>query len=439
MESMPKAKSQLKFKIAVVGIGYVGLPVALLFAKAGYDVIGFDIDEDRVKRINRGQNPIKGREPGMNELVKSMAKKSNFHATTEASELSDRDIIMVAVQTPVEDDHQPRYEHMKAALKTIAQNMKKGALVIIESTIAPRTMEKVVKTTLEQENGFELNKHFMLANCPERVMPGRLIYNLTHYDRLVGAYSEKAGRIVKKLYEKVLGIKVDITDPLTAEIVKSGENTYRDVQIAFANEMALLCEAYGANVWKVRELLNKCPYRAMHLPGAGVGGHCIPKDGWLLVSGAVDDIKTKLIPLARQINDFMPRHMFDLLKSAVEDSGRDIEKAKIVILGYAYDANSDDTRMTPTDDLMKILDQHQIKCTIHDPYVAEYKSSLDKVLKNANAVVLMTAHDEYKKLKLSKLKKLLKGRQPILIDGRNLYNKEEAEKLGFVYKGVGNI
>lgn len=437
---MPKAPSKNpKFKIAVVGIGYVGLPVALLFAKAGYDVIGLDVDEDRVKRINRGINPIKGREPGMDDLVKAMAKKSNFHATIDATELSDRDIIMVAVQTPVEDDHLPRYEHLKSALKTIAQNMKRGALIIIESTIAPTTMAKVARTSIEHENGFELNKDFMLANCPERVMPGRLIYNLTHYDRLVGAYNIKAGQIVKKLYEKVLGIKVDITDPLTAEIVKSGENTYRDVQIAFANEMALLCEAYGANVWQVRELLNKCPGRAMHLPGAGVGGHCIPKDSWLLISGARDDIQTQLIPLARSINNFMPQHMFDLLKSAAEDAGRDIAKTKVAILGYAYDANSDDVRRTPTDDLVKILKKHEIKYTIHDPYVAEYKIALDKAVKGAHAVILMTAHDEYRKIKLAHLKKLLKGRTPILIDGRNLFSKDLAEKEGFMYKGVGNI
>lgn len=270
-------------------------------------------------------------------------------------------------------------------------------------------------------------------------MPGRLIYNLTHYDRIVGAYSPKAGQMVKKLYEKVLGIKVDITDPLTAEIVKSGENTYRDVQIAFANEMALLCEAYGANVYKVREFINKVPFRAMHLPGAGVGGHCIPKDSWLLISGATDDIKTQLIPLARAINDFMPRHMFDLLKSAVGESGRDIEKVKVAILGFAYDANSDDTRNAPTADLVKILEKHEIKYIIHDPYVAEYKSSLEKSLKGTHAVVLMTAHDEYRKIKLSHLKKLLKGAHPILIDGRNVWDKTQAIKQGFLYKGVGNI
>jgi len=437
---MQKAKKQSpKFKIAQVGLGYVGLPAACLFAKAGHDVVGLDVDEERVKRINRGINPIKGREPGMDALVKQVVKAKKFVATTDPSALSDRDIILVTVQTPVEDDHLPRYEHMRSALKTVAQNMKRGALIIIESTIAPRTMELVIRPSIEHENGFELNTDYMLANCPERVMPGKLIYNLTHLDRLVGAYSEKAGQMVKKLYEKVLGIHVDVTDPLTAEIVKSGENTYRDVQIAFANEMALLCEAYGANVYKVRELLNKAPNRSMHFPGAGVGGHCIPKDSWLLISGAKDEIKTQLIPLARSINDFMPRHMFDLLRDAVEKSDRYISNIKVVVLGYAYDANSDDTRNSPTEALIKILDKNQVNYMVQDPYVAEHKLSLEKALRGASAVVLMVGHDEYRKIKLSRLKKLLKGRKPILIDGRNVWDKELVQKAGFVYRGVGNI
>ena len=440
MKSMKKSNPlPIKFKIAQVGLGYVGLPAACLFAKAGFDVVGLDIDAERVKKINRGFNPIKGREPGMDALVKQVVKSGKFKATVDPTVLADRDIILVTVQTPVEEDRAPRYEHMKAALKTIAQNMKRGTLIIIESTIAPTTMEKVIRPAIEHENGFELNKDYMLANCPERVMPGRLIYNLTHYDRLVGAYSEKAGKIVKKLYEKVLGVKVDITDPLTAEVVKSGENTYRDVQIAFANEMALLCEAYGADVYKVREFINKVPFRSMHQPGAGVGGHCIPKDSWLLISGAADDIKTQLIPLARHINDFMPRHMFDLLKSAVGESGKDIEKRKVAILGYAYDANSDDTRNTPTEPLMKLLDDNNIDYIVHDPYVAEYKLVLEKALKGVHAVVLMTAHDTYRKIKLSALKKLMKGKSPILIDGRNVWDKDLAIKAGFLYKGVGNI
>ncbi|MEI6040045.1 MAG: nucleotide sugar dehydrogenase [Candidatus Berkelbacteria bacterium] len=434
-----KTKKEFKPKIAVVGIGYVGLPVALLFAKAGYDVIGLDVDQARVAMIMSGENPIKGREPGMDELVKTVVKTKKFLATTDATKLGDRDMILVAVQTPVEEDHMPRYEALRAACKSIAHHMKRGAQIVIESTIAPTTMEKIVRPAIEHENGFELNKDYLLSNCPERVMPGKLIYNLTHYDRLVGAFNKKAGEQVKSLYEKVLGIKVDITDPLTAEIVKSGENTYRDVQIAFANEMALLSEAYGANVWKVREFLNKCPGRAMHLPGAGVGGHCIPKDSWLLIYGAKDSITPKLIPLARSINNFMPQHMFDLLKMGVEETGKDINKVKVAILGYAYDANSDDTRNTPTTDLMKVLDENKVKYTVQDPYVKEYNTDLGKTLKGADAIVLMVGHDEYIKVGIKGLKDMLQVSEPIVIDGRNIFDKQKAEKEGFVYKGVGNI
>ncbi len=437
---MPTKKiTDKKTKIAVVGIGYVGLPVALLFAKAGYDVVGLDVDEDRVARIMTGENPIKGREPGMDELVKNVVKTKKFIATTDATKLADRDMIMVAVQTPVEEDHSPRYEALRAALKSIARHMKRGAQIVIESTIAPTTMEKVVRPAVEHENGYDLNKDYLLANCPERVMPGRLIYNLTHYDRLVGAYNKKAGDNVKALYEKVLGIKVDITDPLTAEIVKTGENTYRDVQIAFANEMALLSEAYGANVWKVRELLNKCPGRNMHYPGAGVGGHCIPKDSWLLIHGAKDSISTKLIPLARSINNFMPHHMYDLLAMAARQIDVKVEDLKVVVLGFAYDANSDDTRNTPTTDLIEILAQNKVKYTIQDPYVDEYKTDLKKDLKDADAIILMAAHDEYAKTGLKGLREMIKTKTPILVDGRNLFDKQKAEKEGFIYKGVGNI
>jgi len=435
------SQDELKnLKIAQCGIGYVGLPVALLLAQKGLDVVGMDVDQARCDVINSGINPIKGREPGMDDLVKEVTQNYKFLATTDVTKYQDRDIIFVAVQTPVEDEtHEPKYEHLRAACKTIAQNMKKGALVVIESTIAPTTMEKVVKATLEAEKGWKVNEDFLLANCPERVMPGKLIYNLTHYDRLVGSYNKEAGQIVKDLYEWALGIKVDMTDPLTAEIVKSGENTYRDVQIAFANEMALLCEAYGANVWEVRELLNKCPYRAMHLPGAGVGGHCIPKDSWLLIYGAKDKIQTELIPLARKINDFMPNHMFDLLRAAVDESGKNADDLKIVVLGYAYDANSDDTRMTPTEDLMKRLDNHKANYVVQDPFVKEYQVDLEKTLQGADAVVLMTAHDEYKNLTPEKLSGLMNGPKPIVIDGRNVFNKAEFKKAGFIYKGIGNI
>lgn len=437
-----------KTTIAVCGLGYVGLPVALLFAKAGFEVFGIDRDENKIEKINRGGNPIEGKEPGLKKLIKFVHQKGNFQATTDPQIYKQSDVIIVAVETPVEDEtHEPAYVALKSALRDIGKNLKKEALVIVESTIAPGTMAGVVKPILEQESGLTVNKGFLLVNCPERLRPGRLLENIENYNRVIGGMNRKATEVAKSLYKYIVKGELEETDCLTAEIVKAGENTYRDVQIAFANEMALLCEAMGANVWEVRRLINECKRRGqtrpdalrqMHLPGAGVGGHCIPKDSWLLVYGAKDLIEPRLIPLARRINDFMPRHTFHLLKEAFEESSRILEEAKIAVLGYAYSGNSDDCRNTPTGPLLRMLKNAKAEIVVQDPYVKDYKMSIEKVLKGAQALVLMTDHDQYRKLNLVKLKKLMRTK-PIIIDGRNLFDKDKAKKLGFIYKGIGNI
>ncbi|OGD56678.1 hypothetical protein A2V71_03675 [Candidatus Berkelbacteria bacterium RBG_13_40_8] len=177
----------------------------------------------------------------------------------------------------------------------------------------------------------------------------------------------------------------------------------------------------------------------MHFPGAGVGGHCIPKDSWLLVYGAKDTLGAKLMPLARKINDFMPEHTFHLLKEAYREAGKAIENSKIVVLGYAYAGNSDDTRNTPTEPLIKAIHRTGAKFVVHDPFVKEYKMDLQKTLKGTQAIVLMADHDQYKKIRYNKLKKLMRSQKPIIIDGRNVFSKEKAQKAGFIYKGVGNI
>lgn len=440
-------------KIAVCGLGYVGFPVALLFAKAGFEVVGMDVNQEKVKKINRGGNPIQGKEPGLKDLISKVKRTRRFLATTDTISYKEADVVIVAVETPVEEDHQPAYFALKSALKNIGQNLpagrqglKKGALVIIESTIAPGTMAKVVQPILEQESGMEVGKDFLLANCPERLKPGRLLENIENYNRVVGG-DDKTTKLAKSLYKYIVRGQIEETDWLTAEIVKAGENAYRDVQIAFANEMALLCEAMAANVWEVRRLINECKRRGetrfealrqMHLPGAGVGGHCIPKDPWLLIYGAKDLIQPKIIPLARRINDFMPHHVFDLLKEAYAEVGRPIAGSKVTVLGYAYAGNSDDSRNTPTEALLELLRRTKATAVIQDPYVSNYKIPLEKALKGASALVLMADHDQYKKISYNKLKRLM-HRKPIIIDGRNCFDKEKAQKAGFIYKGVGNI
>lgn len=437
-----------KETVAICGLGYVGYPVAMLFADAGFDVIGVDILEDRVKSLNEGENPIKGQEPGLDDLVEEVFKKGNFRATADMKEYNLADYIIVAVQTPVaEENKKPTYENLKGALIGIGKNMKKGVTVIIESTIAPGTMEHVVKPILEEESGLKAGEDFLLANCPERLMPGHLLENIRYYNRVIGGWTPESAKKVKELYKNVVKGELQETDCITAEIVKAGENTYRDVQIAFANEMALLCEAYGANVWKVREFINNCKkvtetrpeaLRQMHFPGAGVGGHCIPKDSWLLIHEVRDVVNPKLIPTARYINDFMPLHMFDLLKDGLKEVGKKLNEVNILVLGYAYDANSDDDRNTPTAPLIEKLKENKVKFEIQDPFIKDYKGDVKEMLKGKDAIVLMTGHDEYKELEYKDIANLMNN-NPLIIDGRNIFDKEDARKNGFVYKGVGNI
>lgn len=437
-----------KETVAICGLGYVGYPVAMLFADAGYDVIGVDILEERVKRLNEGENPIKGQEPGLDELVEKVFEVGNFRATADVTDYKLADYIIVAVQTPVaEENKKPTYENLKAALRSVGQNMKKGVTVIIESTIAPGTMEHVVAPILEEESGMKAGENFYLANCPERLMPGHLLENIRYYNRVIGGWTQESAHRVKDLYKHVVQGELQETDCITAEIVKAGENTYRDVQIAFANEMALLCEAYGANVWRVRELINDCKkvtdtrpeaLRQMHYPGAGVGGHCIPKDSWLLIHEVREQVNPKLIPTARYINDFMPTHMFELFESAVKESGKKLKDLKVAVLGYAYDANSDDDRNTPTEPLLEKLKANGVDYEVHDSFIKDYQKDLEVILEDKDAIILMTAHNEYKDLLYTDILGHM-NENPIIIDGRNVFDKEKARSAGFIYKGVGNI
>lgn len=423
-------------RLAVIGQGYVGLPVAALFADAGFNVKGVDLRADLVEKINAGINPIEGNEPGLAELLKHVVESGRLSATTDYNELNDRDVFVIAVETPVDDNHIPRYNALRAALASLAKIMKDGALVIIESTIAPRTMNDLVLPLLEKQSGKKVNEGFYLGNCPERVMPGKLLNNLRKMSRVVGGMTPETSETMIALYKNIVEADLDPADCVTAELVKTVENAYRDVQIAFANEVALVAEAAGGDVWKVRELVNKSPQRQMHLPGAGVGGHCIPKDPWLLAYGMKEkNVDLRLIPAARAVNDSMPLHMVELLEDALAKIGRPILDARIAVLGYAYLEDSDDTRNSPTRSLVARLYELGAEPVIHDPWIAEYNGDVYEKVKGCDAAVVMVAHSEYKSMDLNKLKSVL--RSPVLVDGRHIYDQTVAEAVGLVYSKVG--
>lgn len=429
-------------RVVVLGLGYVGLPVASLFADAGFPVVGIRRSQAKVDMINRGECPIGGKEPGLAELMARVVQEGRLEATTDYEPCREAQVVLIAVETPVDlTTKKPGYKALRGALNDLGRYLQPGTLVIIESTIAPGTMSNVVRPLLEEVSGLVAGDRdrpgdFYLANCPERVMPGKLLRNIRKLNRVVGGMSPDAAELAVALYRHVVRGDLDPVDSISAEIVKTAENAYRDVQIAFANELALICDDMGADVWQVRELVNKCPYRNVHLPGAGVGGHCLPKDSWLLLAGAHEGLQNGLLPAARAVNEYMPRHMFDLTQRALAQVGVDIAGARVAVLGYAYLENSDDERNTPTEPLVEALRHAGAEVALHDPHVHRYNGSLDRAVQDADCAVIMVRHDPYREIDLGELK--TKMRHPVLVDGRDLFDKAEVREAGFVYLGVGN-
>jgi UDP-N-acetyl-D-mannosaminuronic acid dehydrogenase len=438
MDRLAQTIGSKEAKIAVIGLGYVGLPVACSFAQAGFQVLGIDRDEAKAARIAEGDCPLEGNEPGLAELLAEVIEEGKLEIRSDYAGCRKSDVILIAVETPVESrTRRPRYEALRGALRSLGPHLSRGALVIIESTIAPQTMQKVVKLTLEETSGLRASSDFSLAYCPERVMPGKLLSNLTSCARVIGGMTPEAAQLARQLYAHIVEADLDVTDCVTAELVKTTENTYRDVQIAFANEIALLCENVGADVYEVRRLVNKSPERAMHVPGAGVGGHCIPKDPWLLIHGTEGRSEARLLPLARAINDRMPLHVAGLAEDGLAEVGRALVGARIAVLGYAYLQNTGDDRNSPTIPLVDRLEALGARVIIHDPHFPQYNVNLKEALAGSDCVIVMVAHDDYRAIDLQDLRRWVTTR--VLVDGRNVFDRERAQELGFVYKGVGNV
>lgn len=427
-------------KVAVVGLGYVGVPVAATIASTGASVVGVDIDSSKVESINDGRNPLLGREPGLSELLKEQVQRGQLKATEDASRISHADVVVVAVETPIDPStHDPMYKPLKSALTSIGPYLKRGALVSIESTLAPGSMARVVRPTLERASKKKAGRDFHLVHCPERVTAGKLLYNLTNLHRVLGAPDDVAAKKAIGFYGRFLRGDLHVTDWTTAEVAKTAENAYWDVQIAFANEIALISEEVGVDAFRVRELVNTCPYRAMLIPGAGVGGPCIPKDPWLLASLA-SQTKPELIPTARSVNDFMPRRMARLVEEAVSAAGRRLKGARVAVLGFAYRENTEDARNTPAKEMIQELRRRGADVSIHDPFARSERGyailrDLKAVTKGADCVAIVTVHDEYRKLDLKALGRSMRHRA--IVDGRNVFAGPEVVKAGFVYRGIG--
>lgn len=455
-----KARGPIR-KVGFIGMGYVGIPAAMLQADAPEreKVYGFDISPYKINTLNAGENPLKGEEPGLDDLIRKVVTEGKFECRGEYDVISEVDAVCIAVQTPFKDpkDLIPDFGPLKSAIGSVGKHLKPGMLVVLESTITPGTTSVMAREILEEASGLKAGEDFGLAHAPERVMVGRLLQNLREHDRCVGGIDEASTQRAVELYSPILTKGTTIPMSATeAEVTKTTENTIRDLQIAAANQLALYCEAMGINFYNVRtgvdSLKGEGITRAMLWPGAGVGGHCLTKDTYHLERGVqmlgpdkldYPEGESSIYVLARHVNDFMPKHMITLTKNALRCDS--LKGKKLALLGWSFLANTDDARNTPSEAYYLLAKEEGAEIRIHDTWVHDYaelegvaiEKDIATTLDGADAVIVLTAHNEYKSLTPEEMKAMTKNERPAVIDGRNIINPDAFLDNGWIYRGIG--
>jgi UDP-N-acetyl-D-mannosaminuronic acid dehydrogenase len=379
----------LKDKICVVGLGYVGLPTALILAKYGFNVSGVDSNKNKIIALQKGFTLIEDARP----ILKEKTVKKNFKADIK---IKSADVFIVAVPTPLSRNHKADLKFLKQAIRSICTVIKKGNLVIIESTIPPGTCRNIVIPIIEKNTNLKVSEDFLLAHCPERAIPTNTIYEIVHNDRIIGGIDKISTEKTDTIYKSFVKGKIHKTNDITAELTKLAENAYRDVNIAFANEIDSICSKLDINTSEVISLANKHPRVNILVPGIGVGGHCIPIDP--LFISEIFPKNSKMIKMARKINDLKPssisKQIFTLLK--------EIKNPEIVVAGISYKKNVNDIRESPALKIIELLEEKNIKVSIYDPIVyPKQEGKLIKFCKQKDLLIILVSHDiilkEFKK------------------------------------------
>lgn len=394
-------------KICVIGLGYIGLPTASLLGTKGFEVHGVDTSKQVVDTINQGKIHIV--EPDLDIMVKSAVNVGNLKAGMEPVEA---DVFIIAVPTPFKGEYQPDLSYVEAATRMISPYIKPGNLVILESTSPVGTTDEVVASILK-EAGHDIDKEVYVAHCPERVLPGRILVELVENDRIVGGINPFSTEKAVSFYNSFVRGEVLATDARTAEMAKLTENSSRDVSIAFANELSLICDKEGINVWELISLANRHPRVSILNPGPGVGGHCIAVDPWFIV--ARDPGNSRLIKTARLVNDSKPQWVIDKVKSKAEKFKHPI----IGCLGLAFKADIDDLRESPAVEIVRKLIKDNVgEIIVSEPNLKSHDEfnlmPCEEVIKQADILLLLVDHKEYKGLKTLELN------EKVLIDTRGV-------------------
>lgn len=397
-ELIQKAESR-KALFGVIGLGYVGLPLAVELANAGYRVLGYDVSQRVVDLLNAGRSHIKDISDAQ---VQGALKGGRFSATTDASRLAEPDVISICVPTPLSKFKDPDMSFIVAATEAVKRTLRKGQAIILESTTYPGTTREVMLPALES-TGLKVGTDFFLAFSPERVDPGNPNYGTRNTPKVVGGITPACARVACALYQPAIETLVPVSTTEAAELVKLLENTFRSVNIGLVNEMAIVCDKLGVDVWEVIEAAATKPFGFMKfLPGPGLGGHCIPIDPHYLawkMRGL--NYKTRFIDLAGEVNTEMPVFWVRKVSEALNDRGRSMKGAKVLVLGVAYKRDIDDIRESPALDIIRLMEQQGATVKYHDPYVARFEENghqmasvplTEAEVKASDCVVVVTDH-----------------------------------------------
>ncbi|WP_040227698.1 nucleotide sugar dehydrogenase [Bhargavaea cecembensis] len=408
-------------KLCVVGLGYIGLPTAVMFANHGVPVHGVDVNERAVNMIRNKQLHIE--ENGLQERLDQAIDSGMLSVSTEPIEA---DVFIVAVPSPIREDRTADLEYVRKATASIVPYLKKGNLVILESTVPPKTVEHIMLPELEK-TGLQIGEELFVAHSPERVIPGRIFEELEQNGRIIGGINDKSAEMTKELYEAFVKGPIELTDATTAELVKVMENTYRDVNIAFANEMAKIGEHLDVNIWDAIRFANFHPRVNIHQPGPGVGGHCIAVDPWFLVELAPE--QSNIIHLSRKTNDGMPAFVADRVMQFVGDTDR-----KIAVLGLSFKADVDDMRQSPSIDVIRSLEEKGFTVSSYDPHVNEGShptqvATAEEAADGASMILVLTNHQEFMKLNPDEIAGRMAER--IVYDTKNCLDLAAWKAAGF--------
>ncbi len=419
---------KIKSLIGVIGLGYAGLPLALLCAKNNFKVLGFDIDEKKVEKISKGECYISYL--NSKDVIKAV-KRKNLSVTTDFSRLDEPDVIIICVPTPLTQQRDPDMSHIIQTVRQIRDRLRKGQLIILESTTYPGTTEELVKSILE-ETDLICGVDFYLAFSPEREDPGNELYSTNNIPKVVGAFDNTSGDLAQKLYNRIISKTIRVSNARTAEAVKLTENIFRAVNIALVNELKVIYERMNIDIWEVLDAASTKPFGFMRFnPGPGWGGHCIPLDPFYLSWKAREyGLETKFIELAGEINRNMSQYVIDRLQQALNMRGKDIKQSGIIIVGVTYKKDIDDDRESPAYKIMDILVRLEANVSYHDPYVSEINKTRQwqdarplksqpltaETLSLADAVIIVTDHTNIDYRLIAKYARLI-------IDTRGVYRK----------------